>query len=414
MMKFRLLGIAFILTFLGQGLSAQEQMVAVTINETEHGSLVFDPPLSENGEVPAGTALQVSAVADPGYVLDSIYTAVGGIFGVQYLEFTAETATFVAGPGINIGALFLPESGFEGFSVRQDIVYAQPGVKALDYDVWTPDGADNLPIIVIIHGGGWRANTEDIMRGMAREMVRSGKYVVVSIDYRWIGTADGDADPNTMDDLVNDVFGAIAHIQEHAQVYGGDASRIAVTGDSAGAHLAAVAAMMPDKIGDGGYGETEGVFEFLPSYVPAGKSLARVREDITAAIMAAAPSYGIFSDERLGGGPGLQYAAGQSSDPAFSKAIAPIHFIPEADERAVPHYLTRGTFDSLINDAMVTSYVQALAARHQRVRYDQVPKANHAFFDWKPDQETRDVFARFGVPYVHEMVKFFDSVFYPE
>ena len=43
---------------------------------------------------------------------------------------------------------------------------------------------------------------------------------------------DGDAVPNTMADLIGDVFGAIAHIQEHAE-YGGDPNKIAVTGDSA-------------------------------------------------------------------------------------------------------------------------------------------------------------------------------------
>ena len=37
-----------------------------------------------------------------------------------------------------------------------------------------PKGARNLPVIVIIHGGGWTANDEDIMRGLARELVRDG------------------------------------------------------------------------------------------------------------------------------------------------------------------------------------------------------------------------------------------------
>lgn len=58
------------------------------------------------------------------------------------------------------------------------------------------------------------------MRGMARELVKSGDYVFFSIDYGWIGTKDGDSKPNTMADLIEDVYEAIAHIQEHAEEYG--------------------------------------------------------------------------------------------------------------------------------------------------------------------------------------------------
>lgn len=250
------------------------------------------------------------------------------------------------------------------------------------------------------------------MRGMAREIVRTGRYVVASIDYRWIGTADGDAQPNTMDDLINDVFGAIAHIQAHAADYGGDPTRIGVTGDSAGGHLSAVAATMGQRIGDGGFGSQAGVYEFMPSYLPPGKSVAEVRRDIMTAVQAAAPSYGIFSSEGYNGGPGLTWSPDDSNTADKAFAIAPINFIPEETERAVPHYLTRGTADRLISDTMVTEYVKALSAKHQLVRYDQVPHAGHAFFDWKPDARTRGVFHDIGVPYIEKMTAFFDEVFY--
>lgn len=37
---------------------------------------------------------------------------------------------------------------------------------------------------------------------------------------------------------------------------------------------------------------------------------------------------------------------------------------------------------------------------------------NLPFFDWKPDQETKDIFAQYGVPYAADMMRFFDEVFY--
>ena len=41
-----------------------------------------------------------------------------------------------------------------------------------------------------------------------------------------------------------------------------------------------------------------------------------------------------------------------------------------------------------------------------------VEDASHAFFDWKPDQRTKDTFAKYGVPYAADMMRFFDEVFY--
>lgn len=41
-----------------------------------------------------------------------------------------------------------------------------------------------------------------------------------------------------------------------------------------------------------------------------------------------------------------------------------------------------------------------------------VEDAGHAFFDWKPDRETKDIFAQYGVPYAADMMRFFDEVFY--
>ena len=46
-----------------------------------------------------------------------------------------------------------------------------------------------------------------------------------------------------------------------------------VTGDSAGGHPAAVASLMPNLIGSRGFGRTPGVFEFIPSYLPKGKTI---------------------------------------------------------------------------------------------------------------------------------------------
>jgi acetyl esterase/lipase len=349
--------------------------------------------------------LKVTAMPAPGYAFDSGYYAQPGMWGKMFYESMTPTFEVTVNQNKSIGASFIEGKALEGFTVKQDIVYAQPGVKKLKYDVFSPNGAKNLPIIVIIHGGGWVSNTEDIMRGLARELVRGGEYVVCSMDYRWMGTRDGDKGTNTMADLIGDVFGGLAHIQEHAKEYGSSGSRMAVTGDSAGGHLSAVASLMPNMIGDGGFGVKEGVYEFKPSYVPAGKTAANVRKDLMSAIKAAAPSYGVFGGQVMAG-----VLRGQSD--AVIKAVSPQEHIPNASQRAVPQLLLRGTVDSLIRDPDVQAFADALKAAGQTVEYVQVEGASHAFFDWKPDARTKATFAKYGVPNAATMKSFFDGVFH--
>lgn len=103
-----------------------------------------------------------------------------------------------------------------------------------------------------------------------------------------------------------------------------------------------------------------------------------------------------------------------SDDPdandSWKNAIAPLSNIPNASEREVPQYLIRGTNDLLIKDEFVKEYVDALVKAGQRVEYVQVGGAGHAFFDWKPDAQTRNTFAKYGVYYIAEMKSFFESV----
>lgn len=384
-----------------------DKFFKITVDPPENGSVKLEPAIAADGKVAAGTVIRVTASPDSGYAFDGGYYAMPGRWGKMFYESMTPVFDVVVDSDKSIGASFIEEGNLEGFRVIQDVVYAQPGVKKLKYDAFIPDGAKNLPGIVIIHGGGWSTNTEDIMRGLARELVRDGRYVVFSIDYRWIGTGDGDKIPNTMADLIGDVFGAIAHMQAHSADYGFDPQRIAVTGDSAGGHLSATAANMCTRIGDGGFGKTPGVYEFLPSYVPSGKSVQQVRREINRALKAAAPSYGVFD------GAMLQNFTGGSPDSAATDAVAPIKNIPGAKERAVPQYLTRGSLDPLITDDAVRAYAEALEAAGQTVKYDVVEGASHAFFDWKPDAQTRAVFAEYGVPYAARMQAFFDAVFYP-
>jgi acetyl esterase len=379
----------------------------VTLDAPTHGTVTINPEIPADGKVARGTVLTVKATPEAGYTIDAGYYVNSGARDRTAIEFPDAEFTVKVDQPKKIGVSFIESAALKDITVTNNVVYAQPGVKPLKYDVFSPKGAKNLPIVVIIHGGGWTANCEDVMRGLARELTKGGQYVVFSIDYRWLNTGDGDKTPNTMNMLIEDVYGAIAHIQEHAKEYGGDATRIAVTGDSAGGHLSAAAATMLDRIGEGGFGVKEGVYEYKPTYTPKGKSVEQVRKEITKAMKVAAPSYGVFGVDMLG-----RFVEGQPE--AAKNAVAPISNIQNVKIHNVPQYLTRGTNDGLIKNESVQAYTDALTAAGQKVVYDQVEGAGHAFFDWKYDQRTKDTFAKYGVPYAAKMKSFFDEVFYPK
>src|SRR5262249_44149154 len=215
-------------------LRAQGTSFTVTPEPPAHGTVRLTPPLPQDGRYPAGTVIDLTPTPEAGYGLDSAWYSVSGRFGQMYHESAAREFKVTIDQDKRVGASFIEESSVKDLVVLNDIIYAKPGVKPLKYDVYAPKGARNLPVIVIVHGGGWIANDEDIMRGLARELTKGAKFVVASMDYRWAGTADGDATANTMANLIEDVFGGIVHIMEHAVEYGGDPSRVGVTGDSAG------------------------------------------------------------------------------------------------------------------------------------------------------------------------------------
>lgn len=146
----------------------------VTSVPADNSSYTISPKLPEDGKVRASTVLKVKAKPAPGYTLDAVcYTVKGGIWGTTSYESFSPKMKIPVIKDMKVGATFIPRSLVDNVKVTQEVVYAKPGIKPLKYDVYSPKGAKNLPCIIIIHGGGWSSNNEDIMRGLARELVCS-------------------------------------------------------------------------------------------------------------------------------------------------------------------------------------------------------------------------------------------------
>ena len=119
--------------------------------------------------------------------------------------------------------------------------------RELRYDVYTPPGAaKNAPGVLLIHGGGWASGEPAQLRGYGIFLGRLG-YVCVSAAYRLSGEAKWPAQ-------IHDTKAALRWMKANAQDLGVDPDRIAVHGNSAGAHLAlmmAATANMPEFEGSG-------------------------------------------------------------------------------------------------------------------------------------------------------------------
>jgi dipeptidyl aminopeptidase/acylaminoacyl peptidase len=114
----------------------------------------------------------------------------------------------------------------------QRIVY---GGGALQYgELRLPAGSSRVPLVVLIHGGCWRAQYNlDHTRAAAAALVKEG-YAVWSPEYRRLGDAGGGW-PGTFDDVALAVDFVRTLATEHPHI---DTARVVVMGHSAGGQLA--------------------------------------------------------------------------------------------------------------------------------------------------------------------------------
>jgi acetyl esterase len=109
-----------------------------------------------------------------------------------------------------------------------EAVELRPGLTA---DISVPKGAGPFPIVLYLHGGGWVAGSPQSHRKLGMQFAEQG-YLTINLDYR---LAPEHPFPAGLDDSIFAAEWAVAN----AQRWGGDASRMAIGGDSAGGNLAA-------------------------------------------------------------------------------------------------------------------------------------------------------------------------------
>jgi acetyl esterase len=108
--------------------------------------------------------------------------------------------------------------------------------------LYWPNTAASMPAIVYYHGGGHVIGSLDTHDLIARNLCAGAEALVASVDYRM-------GPEHRFPAAVEDSFAALEWVCANAQSLGADPGRIGVHGDSAGANLAAVVALLARDAG---------------------------------------------------------------------------------------------------------------------------------------------------------------------
>ena len=248
----------------------------------------------------------------------------------------------------------------DGVEVVRDVAYDPRHGKRGLLDVYRQRGADlrDAPVLVQVHGGAWSVGSKDEQGVPLMHHMAARGWVCFSVNYRL-----SPRDPFPAQ--IIDVKRALAWVKEHAREYGGDPRFVAITGGSAGGHLAALAALTP---GD-------------PAYQPGF-------EDADTSVQVAVPFYGVYD---LAGSIGTPRSvqmrdrflarrllfADPSKDLERFRQASPLARVHAG---APPMLVIHGARDSLVEVEQARHFVRALReVSRQPVAYAELPGTQHAF-----------------------------------
>lgn len=226
----------------------------------------------------------------------------------------------------------------------------------LRLDIYKPrEPGANRPVLVQIHGGGWVIGKKDEQGLPLMTHLAARGWVCVAPNYPLSPKA-------TWPEHLIAIKRAIAWTREHIADHGGDPSFIAVTGGSAGGHLAAMVGLTADD----------------SSYQPGF-------EDADTSVQACVPFYGAYDLSNVldtkAGDQRLDYFLARTvfktTDRAVFEDATPLLRV-SAD--APPMFVIHGAHDSLVPVAEARELVRRLRdVSKEPVVYAELPGAQHAF-----------------------------------
>lgn len=245
-----------------------------------------------------------------------------------------------------------------GVEVTKNVRYGRERAVDLHLDVYRrSDHPTGCPVLFQIHGGAWVIGSKDQQALPLMYQLAESGWVCVSANYRLSPAA-------TFPDHLLDCKRALAWVKRNVAEYGGDPGFVAVTGGSAGGHLAALVALTAND----------------PSVQPGF-------EDVDTRVQACVPFYGVYdftNRNRTYAHDGLveflekRVMKGSPEEiPEAWEAASPIARI---HEEAPPFFVIHGESDTLVPVAEARGFVRALGEKTRApLAYAEVPGAQHAF-----------------------------------
>lgn len=215
-------------------------------------------------------------------------------------------------------------------------------------DLYLPEGATNAPVVLFIHGGGWRAGDKapDGFDRFVQVFLRQGM-AVASINYRLSPKVKHPAH-------IEDVARAAAWLLREGRTYGLDPARLWLAGHSAGAHLAALLALDP-------------------SYLQK----AQVPASAIKGVMAISGVYDLGDFPEPGVVP-TRMEQGFGTDRAFLRSASPATLVGAPNRAATPPFLITFTDNDLFGLAEQAKTFYALfLQRNLPAQLVEVPSRTH-------------------------------------
>lgn len=134
-------------------------------------------------------------------------------------------------PFIKIPELRLRDS----VKITGNIKYSEINGRSLSLDLYSPaENKNNLPVVILIHGGGWSSGNKEMDESIAIYLAKNG-FLCASVEYR--------LSPEVLyPAAMYDIKSSIKWIRENADSIGIDKNKIALMGFSSGAQMASLAA----------------------------------------------------------------------------------------------------------------------------------------------------------------------------
>ena len=247
--------------------------------------------------------------------------------------------------------LFSLTGGFaKAIEVRvfQDLPYAETANPRQTLDLAIPKETvieqNGLPVVVWIHGGGWKSGDKRSghRSDRLRSLVQTGKFIGATVAYRLSGEAKWPAQ-------IHDCKAAIRWLRGNAKKYGIDPQRIAVWGSSAGGHLVSLLGS------SGGAKELEGK---LGQHLDQSSLVSAVVNYYGPSALLKMDDYPIAIVHNAPDSPESQYI-GSPIQKSKTKALqaSPLHHVTSDD---APHIHFHGTDDPLVPYNQSEIYHKAL------------------------------------------------------